>query len=417
VQDSYVEASPFVDKNEHSVISSSTLRIRFNTHDFSFRSARPELTPKDNKKNSLCQPTQVIKTANNPMSKDYYKILDVDKSASQDEVKKAFRKIAHKYHPDKPTGDEEKFKTANEAYQVLGDVEKRQKYDQFGSGAFDGSGGGGGQGFHGFSGGFGGGGFEDLGDIFGDIFGGGRGRTRAPRGSDIQMDVELSFNESIFGIQKELKLSKPSKCERCSGTGGEPGEGMSTCGICNGEGVEVFHQRTVLGNIQQKRTCATCSGTGETPKVNCTTCHGEGVERKEQTFTVTIPAGVENGAMLRVRGEGESIKGGASGDLFVRLHVANDKRFERQGTTIISNAQIGFTQAALGDTIEVQTVDGPVDLKIPAGTQSASQFRLRGKGVPSGRGRGDQIIVVEVMTPRKLSKAQKKLLKELELSE
>ncbi|MDG1949519.1 MAG: molecular chaperone DnaJ [bacterium] len=349
------------------------------------------------------------------MSKDYYKLLGVEKGASQDEIKKAFRKAAHKYHPDKETGDEEKFKELNEAYQVLGDEQKRQKYDQFGSGAFDGSGGGG----HGFGGGFGGfqggAGFEDLGDIFGDIFGGGRGRQRERRGSDIQVDLDLSFNESIFGVKKEVSLNKPTVCERCSGNGGEPGEGTDTCGICKGDGVEVFVSRTVFGNIQQKRTCATCQGSGNVPKKNCGTCHGEGVERKQQTFEVSVPAGVEDGAMLRIRGEGEAVKGGRAGDLFVRLHVTHDKRFERQGTTIITQAEIGFTQAGLGDTIEVQTVDGPVDLKIPAGTQANSQFRLKGKGVPHGRGRGDQIVVVNVMTPKKLSRAQKKMLEELDL--
>jgi molecular chaperone DnaJ len=350
------------------------------------------------------------------MSKDYYSVLGVEKSASQDEIKKAFRKAAHKYHPDKESGDEAKFKEINEAYQVLGDEQKRQKYDQFGSGAFDGSGGFGGQGFgggfHGFQGGVG---FEDLGDIFGDIFGGGRSRQRERRGSDIQVDLDLSINEAIFGVKKEVSLNKPSTCECCSGNGGEPGEGTNTCGTCNGDGVEVFVSRTVFGNIQQKRTCTTCQGSGNVPKKNCTTCHGEGVERKQQTFDVTVPAGVEDGAMLRIRGEGEAVKGGRAGDLFVRLHVSQDKRFERQGTTIITHAQIGFTQAALGDTIEVQTVDGPVDLKIPAGTQSNSQFRLKGKGVPHGRGRGDQIVIVDVMTPKKLSRAQKKLLEELDL--
>lgn len=351
------------------------------------------------------------------MAKDYYKILDVDKNASQEEIKKAFRKLAHKHHPDKQGGNEEKFKEANEAYQVLGDEKKRAQYDQFGSGAFDGSGGG--QGFEGFdfSGFQGGAGFQDFGDIFGDMFGGGRSRQRERRGSDIQVDMEITFKESIFGVQKEIELTKSDTCDRCSGTGGEPGEAMDTCKDCNGDGVTIGIQRTILGNIQTKQTCATCQGVGEMPKKPCATCHGQGVDRKKQKFTVTIPSGVEHGAMLRVRGQGEAIKGGQTGDLFVRLHVPQDKHFDRQGTMLISEAEIGFTQAALGDTIDVKTVDGSVDLKIPAGTQSGAQFRLRGKGVPTNRGRGDQIVVVRVMTPQKLSRAQKKLLEELDLKQ
>jgi molecular chaperone DnaJ len=349
------------------------------------------------------------------MAKDYYKILGVEKSASQEDIKKAFRKLAHQHHPDKAGGDEAKFKEANEAYQVLGDEKKRAQYDQFGSAAFDGSAGfGGGQGFGGFD--FSGGaGFEDLGDIFGDLFGGGRSRQRERRGSDIQVDMELTFKESIFGVNKEIEITKTDTCDRCGGTGGEPGQGMETCKDCDGNGVQVGVQRTVFGNVQTKRTCATCQGTGEIPKKICTSCHGQGVDRKKQTLTVTIPPGVENGSMLRVRGQGEAIKGGATGDLFVRLHVSRDHHFERDGATLISEATIGFTQAALGDTIEVQTVDGMVDLKIPAGTQSGAQFRLRGKGVPHARGRGDQIVVVKVETPTKLSREQKKLFEELNL--
>lgn len=348
------------------------------------------------------------------MAKDYYKTLGVEKNASQDDIKKAFRKLAHQYHPDKPSGNEAKFKEANEAYQVLSDEKKRAQYDQFGSAVFDESAGFGGQGFGGFD--FSGGaGFEDLGDIFGDLFGGGRTRSRERRGSDVQVDMELTFKESIFGVNREVELTKTATCDRCAGTGGEPGAGMETCKDCDGNGVQIGVQRTMFGNIQTKHTCATCQGTGEMTKKICTTCHGQGVERKKQTFTVTIPPGVESGAMLRVRGKGEAIKAGRTGDLFVRLRVPTDRHFERQGTTLISQMTIGFTQAALGDTIEVETVDGSVDLKIPGGTQSGTQFRLRGKGVPYGSKRGDQIVVVNVETPTKLSREQKKLLEELNL--
>ncbi len=351
------------------------------------------------------------------MAKDYYNILDVDKGASQEEVKKAFRKKAHKYHPDKEGGDEEKFKEANEAYQILGDAEKRQKYDQYGSAAFEGGGFGGGQGFGGFSGGAG---FEDLGDIFGDLFGGGFGRTRQssrPRGNDIQIDIDLDFKEAVFGVSKDLSFTKTGSCERCAGGGGEPGSDSKTCGTCSGSGVEISAQRTILGTIQQKHTCSTCQGSGDVPDKACANCGGAGIDNIKKSVSVSIPAGVDNGAVLRVRGEGAAVKGGSSGDLFVRLHIKPDKRWDRQGTTIIMSAHIGFTQAALGTTLEVETVDGPVDVKIPSGTQSGTQFRLRGKGVQTNRGRGDGIVIVDVITPKKVTKAQKKLLQELDLTE
>ena len=353
------------------------------------------------------------------MPKDFYERLGVSKSATPDEIKQAFRKLAHKYHPDKPGGDEAKFKEINEAYQVLSDSTKRQQYDQFGSTVFENGGfgnAGAGQGFSGFSGFSGGAGFEDLGDIFGDLFGGG-GRQRTRRGRDIEMDAELSFKDSVFGIEKTVQVTKPSVCERCAGTGGEPGVKMETCGTCKGSGVEIGIQRTILGNIQTKRMCSTCEGLGEKPTKTCTTCHGAGIEKKQRTLTVTIPSGVENGSVLRVRGEGEAVKGGASGDLFVHIHVARDARFTREGHHIHSEVKIGFTQAALGDTIEVETIDGKGELKIPSGTQSGTQFRLRGKGVQIGHNRGDQLITVEVMTPRKLNNKQKKLFEELDLRE
>ncbi len=349
------------------------------------------------------------------MPKDFYERLGVSKSASQDEIKQAFRKLAHRHHPDKQGGDEAKFKEINEAYQVLSDEKKRAQYDQFGSAAFEGGQGGPGPGFGGFD--FSGaGGFEDLGDIFGDLFGG-RGRSQTPRGQDIQVDVEVSFRDSVFGTEKTVTVTKPSACERCGGTGGEPGTGMNTCHTCNGSGVEIGMQRTILGNMQTKRTCSTCHGAGETPKTKCSTCHGAGIEKKQRSLTITIPAGVENGAMLRVRGEGEAVMGGISGDFFVRLHVGSDDRFEREGMNLYSEAKIGFTQAALGDVIKAETIDGVVALTIPMGTQSGAQFRLRGKGVQSNRGRGDQIVTVRVMTPKKLGKREKKLLEELDLKE
>lgn len=351
------------------------------------------------------------------MAKDYYQILGVSKSATQEEIKQAFRKLAHKYHPDKEGGDEAKFKEINEAYQVLGDPTKRKKYDQFGSAAFEngGFGGTGGQGFGGFDfSGFGNGaGFEDLGDIFGDLFGG--GRRQKSRGSDIEVDVNISFRDSVFGTKKDLILTKPSSCDRCGGTGGEPGTRMETCATCRGHGMEVFAQRTILGTIQTKRTCSVCQGSGEVPKQKCSTCFGKGIEKKQRTIELMIPSGVEDGSVLRVRGEGEAVKGGASGDLFVHLRVARDPQFMRDGNDIRSEINIGFSQAALGCMVDVNTIDGKVELKIQPGTQPGAQFRLRGKGVQTSRGRGDHLVTVHVVTPRKLNAKQKKLLEELDL--
>lgn len=356
------------------------------------------------------------------MHKDYYKLLGIEKNAGPDEIKKAFRALAHKHHPDKQGGDETKFKEINEAYQILSDEKKRAQYDQFGSSAFDGSGGG-------YSGGgFSGNGFDfsgfqqadfgDLGDLFGDFFGGGRShRSQSKKGSDIQVDVQLSFKESIFGVEKEIILTKNNSCERCGGNGAEPGKGTKKCSVCDGNGVVIGVQRTILGNMQTKRTCETCNGSGEIPNVVCSTCRGSGLDKKKKIITVSIPAGVENGNVLRVHAEGEAIKGGVTGDLYVRVGVKQDSRFAREGSTIFSEKKIGFTQAALGDVVSIETVDGKVDLTIPAGTQSGAQFRLRGKGVQDRGGRGDQIVVVNVVTPHKLSKEQKKMLEELKLKE
>lgn len=350
------------------------------------------------------------------MSKDYYNILGVDKSASKDDIKKAFRKKAHEYHPDKG-GDEAKFKEINEAYQVLGDESKRKQYDQFGS-TFDGAGGfpGGGAGFQGMN-------FEDLGDIFGEMFGGGGGfgfsgsrGAQRQRGGDILVDVDLSFHDSVFGTEKEISLTKNNKCARCAGVGAEPGTDLKTCETCNGQGFTVRVQRTMLGNVQARTTCTDCAGAGEIPETKCTECHGDGFVRSQKTLRVDVPAGVEDGMRIRVRGEGKSIgAAGEPGDLYLQLHVEQDSRFDRQGRDIYSEKEIGFTQAALGDEVEVDTVDGPVKLKIPSGTQSGDQLRLKNKGVPEGGWRGDHYVIVKVKTPKKLSKTQKKLLQELDL--
>lgn len=352
------------------------------------------------------------------MAKDYYTTLGVEKNATPDEIKRAFRKLAHQWHPDKAGGDVEKFKEINEAYQILGDAAKRQKYDQFGSAAFEGFAGQPGAGFGGFD--FSGAGFEDLGDIFGDMFGfsgrGGRRRGRA-RGADVQMDVDLTFEEAVFGIDKDFTLTTQVVCERCAGSGGEPGSGVKTCATCGGSGVRVTVQRTMLGNIQARSACPTCSGEGKIVEKPCSSCRGAGIERKRRTVTVHIPEGVDDGNVMRLRREGEAVKGGEAGDLYLRLHVAPDRRFVREGSSIRSEARLSFTQAALGAEIDVETIDGTVALKIPPGTQSGAEFRLRGKGVPEGGKRGDHFVTVRVVTPQKLSKKQQQTLRELGFDE
>lgn len=350
------------------------------------------------------------------MSKDYYNILGVEKGASKDEIKKAFRKKAHEHHPDKG-GDQEKFKELSEAYQVLSDEAKRQQYDQFGT-TFDQTGGGGFNGFQGFGGQGFNVNFEDLGGMFGDFFGGGRSTRRQTKGTDIAVDIRLTFKESIFGTQKEISLTKNQHCRRCGGVGAEPGTSMKTCTVCSGSGMQTKVQQTILGAMQTRVACEVCYGNGEVPQASCKDCGGSGSVYERRAITVDIPAGVDSGTKIRIRGEGESIGAkGQNGDLYVRINVETDERFERVDSTIYSMHDIGFTQAALGDEIMTNTIDGQVRLKIPQGTQSGEKFRLKGKGVPNGRNRGDHIVVIQVSTPKKLSRKQKELLKELDLKE
>ncbi len=378
------------------------------------------------------------------MSKDYYKVLRVEKNASGDEIKKAFRKLAHEHHPDKQGGNAEKFKEANEAYGVLGDAEKRKQYDQFGSGAFNGGGAGGqGGGFGGFEGfdfsGFGQGGngqgFEfDLGDIFGSMFGGGGrsrggsgGRGRAPRGQDIQVDLSLSFKESVFGMEKEIHLTKNAKCGSCNGTKAEPGTGQKKCRSCDGEGRVVRQQRTILGTIENVTTCDECEGTGKIPETKCKHCKGKGVESKKESIRVIIPPGIENGETLRVRGSGEAIANGESGDLYIKIYVKADSRFRKQGHDLYADLPIGVGTAALGGQAEFESLDEKLTVKIPEGIQHGEILRIKGKGVPHSAGqggshahdakRGELMLRIVIKIPSKLSREQRKLfegLKELE---
>lgn len=348
---------------------------------------------------------------------EFYDRLGVSKDASQDEIKKAYRKMSKKYHPDinKEPGAEEKYKEVQEAYETLGDEQKRAAYDQYGAAGANGGFGGGTGGFDGFNGGAGFGGFED---IFSSFFGGG-GATRNPnaprQGDDLQYRVDLTFEEAVFGVEKEVSYNREATCETCSGTGAKPGTSPVTCSRCHGQGVINVDTQTPLGMMRRQVTCDVCHGTGKEIKDPCPTCHGSGHEKKSHKVSVKIPAGVETGQQIRLQGQGEAgFNGGPYGDLFVIIKVLPSKEFERDGSTIYYSMNISFVQAALGDTVEVPTVHGKVELTIPAGTQTGKTFRLRGKGAPKlrGGGQGDQHVTVNIVTPTKLNPAQVAALKD-----
>ena len=343
---------------------------------------------------------------------EYYDRLGVSKDASQDEIKRAYRKMSKKYHPDinKEPGAEEKYKEVQEAYETLSDDQKRAAYDQYGP---DGANGFGGQGgFGGFDGGAGFGGFED---IFSSFFGGGATRNpNAPRqGDDLQYRVNLSFEEAIFGAEKEVHYNREATCKTCSGSGAKPGTSPLTCGRCHGQGVINVDTQTPLGMMRRQVTCDVCHGTGQEIKEPCQTCHGTGHEKQSHKVSVKIPAGVETGQQIRLAGQGEAgFNGGPYGDLFVIINVNPSDKFTRDGSTIYYTLNISFVQAALGDTVEVPTVHGNVEMTIPAGTQTGKTFRLKGKGAPRLRGgsQGDQHVTVKIVTPTKLNDAQKEAL-------
>lgn len=350
------------------------------------------------------------------MAKDYYKTLGIKKDASQDEIKKAFRTLAHKHHPDKG-GDEAKFKEASEAYQVLSDEKKRSEYDTYGS-AGPGQGFGGGQGgfdSSGFQGGFGGQGFDgvDLNDIFGDFFGGGR-REQARRGRDIAVDLEISFSEAVFGVEHKVRITKTSACDTCHGSGAKPGAKTKECSHCKGKGRIHENVRTILGTFTQERECATCHGAGKVPEEKCSSCKGAGVARKEEQITIRVPAGIQNGEQVRLTGAGEAIQNGKAGDLYVRIHVATHKVFHREGVNLVMNLNVKLTDAILGAEYPVQTLDGEIKLKIPKGVSSGEVLRVSGKGVHiDSKRRGDLLIKLEVKTPTKLSRIAEKLIEDL----
>lgn len=354
--------------------------------------------------------------------RDYYEVLGVGKQASADEIKTAFRRAAVQHHPDKEGGDEAKFKEINEAYEVLKDPSKRQRYDQFGhagvgsSAASDGNP---------FGAGYGGAGGQNvnfdfgdlgLGDIFENFFGGGgRARTRGPqRGRDVEARLEITFEEAVFGTEKTLTLDIEDTCEHCKGTTAEPGHELKTCETCQGAGQVVRVMQTIFGNIQQASVCPTCKGTGKVPEKACTVCHGRGTTRRKQEITLKIPAGIDDGATIRLREHGEAMANAPKGDLYVGVRVKAHKHFTREGDLILSEERVHMAGAALGTEIDVQTVDGPVRMKIPPGTQSGTDFKLSGHGVPHMRGstRGAHIVTIIVETPTKLSKKQRELLEQ-----
>lgn len=358
------------------------------------------------------------------MSKrDYYEVLGVSKSASADEIKKAYRRLAVKYHPDKEGGDEAKFKEIGEAYEVLKDQQKRQRYDQFGHAGVGGGASGGGNPFEGFSG-FGGFNAENiqfdfgdggLGDIFGQFFGGGAGaRQRERRGRDVETAVTLGFEEAVFGAEKNLSLSMEEPCSHCKGSTVEPGYSMKTCPTCKGAGQQTRVMNTVFGQIQQAVVCPTCEGRGKVPEKACSVCRGKGTVRGDETVKVKIPAGIDDGATIRLKERGEAVANGPRGDLYVRIRVKPHKKFTREGDIILSEEHVGMVEAALGTEIEIETVDGPIRMKVPAGTQSGTDFKLSSHGVPhiGTKARGPHIVSIIVDIPTKLTGKQKELLQE-----
>ena len=352
--------------------------------------------------------------------RDYYEVLGVSKSASDSELKSAYRKLAKKYHPDMNPGDKEaeaKFKEASEAYSVLSDPDKRRQYDQFGHAAFEGGAGGGAGGFD-----FSGMDMSDIfGDIFGDFFGGGRSRAQSNgpmKGQNLHHTIRITFEEACFGTEKELDLPLQDECESCHGTGAKAGTTPETCSKCGGKGQVVFTQQSLFGMVRNVQTCPDCRGTGKIIREKCPDCHGSGYITRKRKISVTVPAGIDNGQSIRIREKGDpGVNGGPRGDLLVEVAVSRHPIFQRQGIDIYSSAPITFAQAALGGDVRIKTVDGEVEYTVKPGTQTDTRIRLRGKGVPSLRNksiRGDQYVTLVVQVPTRMNGEQKELLKKFE---
>lgn len=359
------------------------------------------------------------------MKKDYYAILGVSKNASEDEIKKAFRKLAHQHHPDKEGGDEKKFKEANEAYQVLSDSEKRKKYDQFGA-DYDKYASHSGHSWEDFarqSGfGFSGGGVEfdlnDLGDMVGEMFGfGGRRRQgRASHGSHLQIELTIEFREAAFGVKKDIRITHHVVCARCSGNGAEPGTAIVSCTTCKGAGQVVTLKQTFLGSMQAATPCSACHASGKTAEKPCKECKGGGVVRKEEAVSVHVPAGIDHGETIRLQGQGDAGPSGTPpGDLYITLRVRSDAVFQRDGADLYRSVPVRVSESVLGATVAVETLDGKVDMKVPPGTLSGTKFRLANLGIPylNRSGRGNLIVSVDVVPPKTLSKKQRDLLEQL----
>lgn len=359
------------------------------------------------------------------MSKDYYKILGVDKKSTKDDIKKAFRKLAHEYHPDKKTGNADKFKELNEAYSVLSDDNKRAQYDMMGSGAFNG-------GFNGFNGAqgfdfsqfaqqFGQGGFNfnqggmefDLGDIFGDIFGGGFRNKKESRGADIHVEIRIPFEESVFGSERKVRLNHYVVCEKCNGSTAESGSKFKTCDTCKGKGSVREVRRSILGSIATERICTVCAGSGEIPEKICSHCKGKGVFAKDEIINIKIPAGINDGEVLRLSKMGEAVRGGEQGDLYVGVKVDTHPVFTKNGANLLADFSVKLSDALLGAEINFQTLDGMEKVVIPEGIKFGDVIRIKERGVNVRGKRGDILLRVKIEMPRKLSKEEKRLVEEL----
>ncbi len=356
--------------------------------------------------------------------RDYYELLGVTKTASKEDIKKAFHKLAHKFHPDKKEGDADKFKEVSEAYSVLSDDKKRAEYDSYGR-VFGGGAGPSGAGFGGFGGN--GAGFDfsqfqdaftqggfDMGDIFSDFFSSQAQGTRSRRGRDISIDLEISFRDSVFGIKRTVLLAKTSVCDACQGSGGVLGTEMLTCSHCNGQGKVHETTNSFFGTVTMVQPCKHCKGSGKIPKEKCHVCRGEGVYKKQDDVEIAIPAGIDGGEMIRLSGMGEAISGGTAGDLYVKVHVAPDGRFKKEGPNLITELSVKLSDALLGATYTVETLEGQESLEIPQGVRHGEMLKVAGKGVPQGpRKRGDLFVKVKINLPNKLSKSARDLVEKL----